>query len=257
MFEQAVLSSGPAAKRVWTTSVGFVGQAVAVGALVLLSVVWPQALPLATILTRLEAPGPPPAPQPPGPVVKPHGPVTHPLTIAHNGQFYEPTNVPPHPQIIDDPITESPVGGAPGSPGNGVPGGFGPGVQGGIFDQILKPPPPVARVEPTHAIQPKPDVSAPPRIIRISELRMARLIHRVEPVYPPLAKQARVQGAVQIEAIIATDGHMRDLRVVSGHPLLMNAAVDAVRQWIYEPTVLNGEKVEVSAPITVNFKLNN
>src|SRR2546428_215065 len=78
----------------------------------------------------------------------------------------------------------------------------------------------------------------------------------VEPIYPTLARQMRIQGVVQIDAVVAVDGHMRELRVVSGHPLLAPAALEAVRQWIYEPTVLNGARVEVSAPITVNFKLN-
>jgi periplasmic protein TonB len=255
MFEQAVLSSGPAAKRVWTTSIGLVGQAVAVGSLVLLSVVWPQALPIATILTKLEAPGPPPAPQPPGPQVRPRGPVTHPFMQIHNGGLVAPTpdRVPAQAQIIDDPPLAP--GGPTGDYFSAVPGGLGPGVPGGILTQILRPPTP-RPVETTRPAQPKPEVVAAPRIIRISDLRMARPIHRVEPLYPQLAKQAGVQGVVEIEAIIATDGHLRDLRVVSGHPLLIKAAVDAVRQWIYEPTVLNGEKVEVIAPITVNFRLN-
>src|SRR5262249_40956156 len=104
---------------------------------------------------------------------------------------------------------------------------------------------------------PKPQSAAQPRIIRVSDLHLAKLIRKVDPVFPQLAKQARVQGTVQVEAIIAVDGHMRDVRAVSGHPLLIPAAIEAVRQWIYEPTVLNGEKVEVSAPITVNFKLGN
>src|SRR5215813_8995595 len=119
MFEQAVLSSGPAAKRVWATSLGLVGQAVAVGSLVLLSVVWPQALPIATILTRLEAPGPPPAPQPPGSFVKPHGTVRNPAPVLRPDAFYVPTSMPAHPQtIIDDPIPETSGPGVFGS----VPG---------------------------------------------------------------------------------------------------------------------------------------
>lgn len=85
---------------------------------------------------------------------------------------------------------------------------------------------------------------------------MARLIKRVEPVYPALARQARISGTVELTGIIGTDGRIKELRVLRGHPLLAKAALDAVRQWIYEATLLNGEPVEVIAPITVTFRLN-
>jgi protein TonB len=255
MFEQAVLSSGPAAKRVWTTSIGLVGQAVAVGSLVLLSVVWPQALPIATILTKLEAPGPPPAPQPPGTFVKPHGTVRNPIQVLRLDAFYAPTIVPPHPQIIEDAVPDTAGPGVIGA--IYVPGATGGGGVGQLMSDILgQQAPPPRPVETVRVEPPKPQPTAAPRMIRASDLRLAKLIHKVEPVYPQLAKQARIQGTVQVEAIIAVDGHMRDVRAVSGHPLLIAAAIDAVRQWIYEPTVLNGGKVEVIAPITVNFRLN-
>jgi protein TonB len=85
---------------------------------------------------------------------------------------------------------------------------------------------------------------------------MARLLHRVEPVYPPLARQTRISGTVELTGVVGTNGRIRELRVVSGHPFLAAAALEAVRQWVYEPTLLNGEAVEVIAPITVNFRLN-
>lgn len=85
---------------------------------------------------------------------------------------------------------------------------------------------------------------------------MARLVHRVDPVYPAIARQARISGAVELTGVIGVDGHIRELRVVKGHPFLASAALEAVRQWVYEPTLLNGETVEVIAPITVNFLLN-
>lgn len=78
----------------------------------------------------------------------------------------------------------------------------------------------------------------------------------VQPVYPPIAKTAHIEGTVELSAVIGTDGRVRDLSVVSGHPLLRNAAIDAVRQWIYKPPVLNGESVEIVAPIAVIFRLN-
>ena len=85
---------------------------------------------------------------------------------------------------------------------------------------------------------------------------MAETIYRPEPSYPPLARQARVSGTVQLEGVIGTDGRLKELRVVSGHPLLARAALEAVSQWVYKPTLLNGRPVEVIAPITVTFRLN-
>ena len=85
---------------------------------------------------------------------------------------------------------------------------------------------------------------------------MAEVVHRVEPQYPAIARQMRVQGVVELVGVIATDGHLKELRLVSGHPLLARAAMEAVSQWIYRPTTLNGEPVEVIAPITVTFRMN-
>ena len=76
------------------------------------------------------------------------------------------------------------------------------------------------------------------------------------PVYPPLAKQARIQGTVRLNAIISRDGTIQNLQLVSGHPLLAPAALAAVKQWVYEPTLLNGEPVEVVTVIDVNFTLS-
>jgi protein TonB len=85
---------------------------------------------------------------------------------------------------------------------------------------------------------------------------MATPIHKVEPVYPVLARQARVSGTVELLGVLGTDGRIHELKVLRGHPLLINAALEAVRQWIFEPTLLNGQAVEVAAPITVNFILH-
>jgi len=92
----------------------------------------------------------------------------------------------------------------------------------------------------------------PKRIV--SELSEAQLINRVEPVYPRIAVVSGVQGQVKLHAIIARDGTIQSLNVMSGHPLLVRAATDAVSQWRYRPYVLNGEAVEVETFITVNFR---
>ena len=76
-------------------------------------------------------------------------------------------------------------------------------------------------------------------------MQQAKLIRQPKPVYPPLAKQARISGVVHLTAVIAKDGTIQDLKVISGHPLLVQAAMEAVKQWVYQPTLLNGEPVEV------------
>jgi protein TonB len=136
------------------------------------------------------------------------------------------------------------VGGVPG----GVPGGSG-GLIGGIIGSVPAMAPPPPKVE-----APKP--TTPQRIRVGGQVQLANLIKRVQPAYPPLAKQARIQGVVHLTAIIAKDGTIQSLQVVNGHPLLVPAALAAVKQWVYKPTLLNGDPVEVVTQIDVNFTLS-
>jgi protein TonB len=109
----------------------------------------------------------------------------------------------------------------------------------------IEPPPP-----------PPPELPPPPPApIRVSSREPADLIHRVNPEYPPLAKQVHAQGTAILEATIAKDGSVRDVRIVSGHPLLTKAAKEAVEQWRYKPFILNGEPIEVITTVTVTFTL--
>jgi TonB family protein len=147
------------------------------------------------------------------------------------------------------PITEEPVGGVPGGvvggvPG-GVPGGVIGGVIGGVLDQSEPPPPPRnARVQSI-------------RVIRVSgSVMQAKLLRRVEPVYPAIARQARISGVVILEVTVTRNGSIQTIRSLSGHPLLIHAASEAVSQWKYEPTMLNGEPVDVVTTVTVNFRLD-
>jgi len=87
-------------------------------------------------------------------------------------------------------------------------------------------------------------------------VQAARIVNRVQPVYPPLARQTRISGTVRLHAIIGKDGTIQSLEVLSGHPLLQQAALDAVRQWRYQPTLLNGDPVDVDTTIDVIFSLN-
>ena len=104
--------------------------------------------------------------------------------------------------------------------------------------QVLPPPPPVVRHPP------------------VSRMMEGNLILRVQPDYPSLARQVRVQGLVVLRAMISREGTIENLQVLSGHPMLVRAAVDAVRQWRYRPYVLNGEPVEVETEVKVNFVLS-
>ncbi|MFQ5694644.1 MAG: energy transducer TonB, partial [Terriglobia bacterium] len=104
---------------------------------------------------------------------------------------------------------------------------------------------------------PPPPMPEAPKRIRISSgVQEAKLIRRVNPVYPQIARTARVQGTVRLEAVIAADGSIQNLRVIDGHPLLVPSALDAVRQWVYEPTLLNNRPVEVQTEIHVIFRLH-
>ena len=102
------------------------------------------------------------------------------------------------------------------------------------------------------ALPPTPSHQAP----RVSRMMEGNLIHRVQPLYPPPARQAHIQGQVVIRAVIRRDGMIENLQVLSGHPMLVQAAIDAVKQWRYRPYSLNGEPVEVETQVTVNFVLS-
>jgi len=99
---------------------------------------------------------------------------------------------------------------------------------------------------------PKP-VARPPRISTMME---GNLIYKVQPIYPPLARTARIQGAVHLRAVISRTGAIENLQAIDGHPMLVGAALDAVRQWRYRPYILNGDPVEVETQVTVNFSLS-
>jgi len=135
--------------------------------------------------------------------------------------------------------------------GGGVAGGINGGAAGGVLGGILgsigapvAPPPP--KKEEAKLVQ----------RIRVGGLvQQANVVKRVMPVYPPIARQARIQGHVVLHAVISKEGTIQELKVISGHPLLQQAAMDAVKQWIYKPTLLNTEPVEVDTEIDVNFTL--
>ena len=102
-----------------------------------------------------------------------------------------------------------------------------------------------------------PASSGNPQRIRVGgNVQATMAIYAPKPAYPPLAKQARIQGVVRLNAIIGKDGTVQDLKAASGHPLLVPPALEAVRQWVYKPTLLNGNPVEVTTVVDVNFTLS-
>jgi protein TonB len=146
---------------------------------------------------------------------------------------------------LPPPSSSGVVGGVVG----GLPGGAPGGVLGGVLGSIpnAAPPPPPVKEE---------KKAAPSRIRVGGNVQQANLVKKVTPLYPPLAKQARIQGVVRFTAIIGKDGTIQNLQLVSGHPLLVEAAKQAVSQWQYKPTLLNGDPVEVVTTIEVNFTLS-
>jgi TonB family protein len=121
-------------------------------------------------------------------------------------------------------------------------------------DAVLRIGTPAGAVNGGMIAPPPPDGTR--RITIGGNVQQAKLISQPRPEYPALAKQARIQGVVTLQALIAADGTMKTLSVISGHPLLVPPALEAVRQWVYEKTLLNGEPVEVLTQIDVNFTLS-
>jgi protein TonB len=137
----------------------------------------------------------------------------------------------------------------PVSGGGGVPGGVDIGGSRMGITEVAAPPP----AKPVVVATPKPS-NKPVQVG--GDVQAAKLIRKIVPVYPRTAIIARISGTVRLQGIIGTDGSIQQLQVLSGPPLLINAALDAVRQWRYQPTLLNGEPVEVISPIDVIFTLS-
>jgi protein TonB len=245
MFEDSLIESGGRlrTKRGMTTAASFVFQAVLVGILVLIPLLFTEALPKTQLMTFLVAPPPPPPPPPP-PAAAPVKIVKQVQTDIVNGQLRTPTKIPEKVQMIKEDEAPPPVMSAAGVVG-GVPGGVPGGSMGGVIGGIISSTPVAV-----------PKVATPQRV-RVSQgVTQGLLIRKIQPAYPPLARQARIQGTVLLQAEISKEGTIENLRLISGHPMLAPAAIEAVKQWRYKPYILNGEPVEVETQITVNFTLS-
>ena len=242
MFEDSLLESGGKlkTKRGATTTIAFIFEIIFLIILVLLPLIFTEALPTKQLMTMLTAPPPPPPPPPPPAVAPVH--VVKMQSELDNGQLRTPTAIPKKIQMIKEDEAPPPaVGGVVGGVPGGVPGGAMGGVLGSVMSSV-----------PTAV--PK---AATPQRVRVSQgVSQGLLVHKVQPAYPPLARQARIQGVVVLQALIGKDGSITGLHVVSGHPMLTNAALEAVKEWKYKPYFLNGEPVEVETQINVNFTLS-
>jgi periplasmic protein TonB len=243
MFEDSLLESGGRLKtrRGRTTAVAIVLEILAIIVMVLIPLIFTEALPKQQLMTFLVAPPPPPPPPPPA--AAPVKIVRQIQTDIVNGELRTPTKIPQKIQMIKE--DEAPPVMATGGVVGGVPGGIPGGQMGGVIGGIISSTPVAV-----------PKVATPQRV-RVSQgVSQGLLVHKVSPTYPPLAKQARIQGQVVLHAVISKDGSIINLTLVSGHPMLAPAAIEAVKQWRYKPYLLNGEPVEVDTEVLVNFTLS-
>jgi len=240
MFDEMVVSSPNPKKtnKPWTVVLSMIFQVAFLAILILIPLIYTEALPKTMMATLLVAPPPPPPPPPP-----PIAQVVHVKPQVHlmdAGKLVTPKVIPKDIKIIKEDAPD--MSGMQGGVVGGVSGGQMGGVIGGVIGGVGTAPPP-----------PKPTQT---RIRQGGQVQAAKLMNKVQPMYPPLARQTRISGTVRLHAIIAKNGTVEQLEVISGHPLLVQAALDAVRQWRYQATTLNGEPVEVDTTIDVIFSLN-
>jgi protein TonB len=236
MFNELIESSKEKKKTNtgWSVIVSAIVQISALLVLILIPLIYTQALPKAMLSTLLVAPPPPPPPPPP-PVKTVIKPVAR---LIQSGKLVQPRAIPKEVAVFKE--AELPPDIINNTNQNGVFGGIpGQGLMAG--DGAVVPPPPKA--------------AAPARIKQGGAVTAASIITQTHPNYPPLARQARIQGTVVLHAIIDKEGKVAQLEVISGHPLLVQAAMEAVKQWRYKPTQLNGEPVEVDTTIQVTFTM--
>jgi len=247
MFEKAILRNG-STRTPLGMALGISGEAAALAVAIVIPLIYTEHLPAFSAMLPLVVPSRPPGPPPDNAVNAAKAQGARVVKTAVSPVFQAPVRVPKGaPIIIEQPETAAVgpyvVGSAESGPSRGV-------LPAGINTNFAPPPPPPPEKPKIAAVEKKPD-----RLKIGGVVLEAKILMRVIPVYPPLARQTRVQGTVLLVGVIARDGTVQELSVVSGHPLLVKAAVDAVRQWVYRPTLLNGDPVEVVAPIEVRFTL--
>jgi protein TonB len=238
LFSQSFveMSGADAKRRRWSTGTTFLIQAIILAIAVLVPFMMTDVLPAAQLANFLVAPPPPPPPPPPATKV------ARVVTEVVNGQLLTPSRIPQTVKMIKE--EEAPV------QTSGIPGGVEGGVPGGQSNGVL------ASLLPVANKSTAPVVAVPKRLRVSTGISTGLLVQRVEPVYPGVALRAHIQGTVTLAAIISREGNIENLKLISGHPLLVPAAIDAVKQWRYKPYMLSGEPLEVETTIIVNFHLD-
>jgi periplasmic protein TonB len=253
MFEQMLLPTG-GTHQGRMTALAFILQALAIAVvLFIVPAIFVAQMPKIQLATELIAPPlpvPPPPPPPPATAYNARASTAKVIVprIFVPPQLTAPRTIPQLPAMVASapPALSGVAGGVVGGVPGGIPGGVLNGTLGGEIGSIAPPAP----------IVPPPSPKAAPATIRVGgEVQAARLLHEVKPAYPPIARQARVSGIVKLSATIAPDGTVEDLHVMSGNPLLVDAAGNAVKQWTYRPTYLNGKPVQVLTDVDVRFTL--
>jgi len=249
MFADSLLEFGAQNKRkAFATTTSFVFNCLLILVMLGVPLMFTEELPKAQLLTFLVAPPPPPPPPPP-PAAGVRVVRQIQSDLLNTGALRTPSKIPQKVQMIKEEEAPPPMPSGGGVVG-GVPGGIPGGQLGGVIGSVISSTSSLAAV-------PK-FVPVTPQRVRISGgVTKGMLIHRVEPAYPPLARAARVQGDVILSAIIDGNGHITNLQLVSGHPMLVPAALTAVKEWRYKPYLLNGQPVEVETTITVIFTLSS
>src|SRR5271165_896072 len=248
LFSDCLLQyEGQKGRQTWATMASFIVQCLMIGVLILIPLYYTQELPKSQLLTFLVAPPPPPPPPPPAAAQAARVMKQVESDLLSSGALRTPGKIPQKVAMIKEdevpllPTTGGVVGGVPG----GIPGGQLGGVIGGIVSATS-----------SLAITPKLQPVVAPQRLRISQgVTSGLLIRKVEPFYPLLAKTARISGEVVLKAIIDREGNIQNLVLVSGHPMLLPSAIEAVSQWHYRPYLLNGQPVEVETTVTVVFSL--
>lgn len=242
MFVESILETSwsQRTQRSWTTFTSFGLQVLLLGVLLTIPLWRTVGLPEGRVLpTPLSWGAPPPLRT----VVHERMTILNQSNLADN-VVIAPSSIPRHVRIIDE---VQPPPQISYNNESGVEGATGPGSRDGVWNFMNEA---INRVTPPSL----PIASKP--TFRTSQMLQGSLVHRVEPVYPPLARTTRIQGSVVLAAVISRAGTIEHLQVLSGHPMLVKAALEAVSQWRYRPYVLNGDVIEVETQITVNFKLN-
>jgi periplasmic protein TonB len=246
MFEHTLIETQHKFRthRKATTLVSLLLEALLVGVFVLVPLIFTQALPTEKLVTALVAPPPPPPPPPPPSAAKVEPSAPKPVTKADISpdEIRVPTKIPT--KVVE--TQEQASAAAPSVAGvvGGVPGGVAGGQTGGVIGGVLGSVPTAV-----------PKMEAPQRVRVSGGVVQGLLVHQVKPEYPPPARTAHIEGQVVLHAVIGKDGGVKQVQVLSGHPMLASAAQNAVKQWRYRPYVLNGQPVEVDTTINVNFTM--